>query len=308
MPAIGPPRRRTGNAQHEGPRVRAFVPILDRSMRASRSPPARSPSGSSSARFGRPRQSYRAESTTLLCGLVVLLEGYNLSALGYVVPQLVGIWHRPPVAFTAALTASNVGMFGGAVVCGWLGDRYGRKPVLLGCIAAFGTASLLTRVRHRYHPARARTPGHRCRPRRRHPGVHRAGVRRQPTAPPRHARHHDDYGRGGRESRRRHRGRPHAVVVRLAVRVHRRRPRAAPAAAAGRDVPARIRGVPGDPLGRGGEASRRRRPPAAARALFAHGHCRSDVTAVGDQLPQPAHDLLRQLVAAVAASQHGSDV
>lgn len=82
--------------------------------------------------------------TTLLCGLVVLLEGYDLSALGYVVPQLVGAWHRPPVAFTTALTAGNVGMVAGAVVCGWLGDRYGRKPVLLGCIAAFGTASLLT--------------------------------------------------------------------------------------------------------------------------------------------------------------------
>jgi AAHS family 4-hydroxybenzoate transporter-like MFS transporter len=82
--------------------------------------------------------------TTLLCGLVVLLEGYDLSALGYVVPQLVAAWHTPPVTFTAALTASNLGMFAGAVVCGWFGDRFGRKPVLLGCIAAFGTASLLT--------------------------------------------------------------------------------------------------------------------------------------------------------------------
>jgi MFS transporter, AAHS family, 4-hydroxybenzoate transporter len=82
--------------------------------------------------------------TTLLCGLVVLLEGYDLTALGYVVPQLVEAWHKPPVAFTAALTASNLGMFAGAVVCGWLGDRYGRKPVLLGSIAAFGAASLLT--------------------------------------------------------------------------------------------------------------------------------------------------------------------
>ena len=46
--------------------------------------------------------------TTLLCGLVVVLEGYDLSALGYVVPQLVEAWHMPPVAFTTALTAGNV--------------------------------------------------------------------------------------------------------------------------------------------------------------------------------------------------------
>jgi len=85
-----------------------------------------------------------ARRTTLLCGLVVVLEGYDLSALGYVVPQLVEAWRVPSVAFTAALTASNVGMFLGAVVCGWLGDRYGRKPVLLGCIAAFAGATLFT--------------------------------------------------------------------------------------------------------------------------------------------------------------------
>ena len=82
--------------------------------------------------------------TTLLCGLVVVLEGYDLSTLGFVVPQLADAWQKPPVAFTTALTASNLGMFVGAVICGWFGDRYGRKPVLLGCIAAFGITSLLT--------------------------------------------------------------------------------------------------------------------------------------------------------------------
>jgi hypothetical protein len=47
--------------------------------------------------------------TTLLCGLVVVLEGYDLSTLGFVVPQLADAWQKPPVAFTTALTASNLG-------------------------------------------------------------------------------------------------------------------------------------------------------------------------------------------------------
>lgn len=82
--------------------------------------------------------------TTVLCGLVLVLEGYDLTVVGYVVPHLVEAWSKPPAAFAAALTAGNVGMFIGALLCGWFGDRYGRKPVLLGCLAVFGTASLLT--------------------------------------------------------------------------------------------------------------------------------------------------------------------
>src|SRR5689334_23166983 len=82
--------------------------------------------------------------TTVLCGFVLVLEGYDLTVVGYVVPQLVDVWGKPPAAFAAALTAGNVGMFIGALLCGWLGDRYGRKPALLGCLAGFGTASLLT--------------------------------------------------------------------------------------------------------------------------------------------------------------------
>ena len=86
----------------------------------------------------------RVVRTTFLCGLVLVLEGYDLTVVGYVVPHLVEAWSKPPAAFAAALTASNVGMFIGALLCGWFGDRYGRKPVLLGCLAVFGAASLLT--------------------------------------------------------------------------------------------------------------------------------------------------------------------
>jgi AAHS family 4-hydroxybenzoate transporter-like MFS transporter len=86
--------------------------------------------------------------TTILCGCVVIVEGYDLSVLGYVVPRLVDAWGVPAAAFTTALTAGNAGMFVGAIGGGWLGDRVGRKPVLLGCVAAFGAASLLTAFVH----------------------------------------------------------------------------------------------------------------------------------------------------------------
>ncbi len=79
-----------------------------------------------------------------LCWLVLALEGYDISAIGYSIPSLVDAWHLRPPAFTAALTAGSLGMLVGALTGGPLGDWIGRKPVLLGSVAAFGLFSLLS--------------------------------------------------------------------------------------------------------------------------------------------------------------------
>ena len=80
----------------------------------------------------------------MLCACVLVFEGYDLGAMAFTLPALSESWHLRPVAFTAALTAGSVGLFLGSLVCGWLGDRFGRKPVLMCCVAVFGVMSLLT--------------------------------------------------------------------------------------------------------------------------------------------------------------------
>jgi MFS transporter, AAHS family, 4-hydroxybenzoate transporter len=84
---------------------------------------------------------YRA---AFLCFLVLVLEGYDLGAMSFTLPTLSEVWHLKPVAFTPALTAGSVGLFVGSLLCGVLGDRVGRKPVLMGAVAVFGVTSLLT--------------------------------------------------------------------------------------------------------------------------------------------------------------------
>jgi len=79
-----------------------------------------------------------------LCGVVLFLEGYDIAAVGYAVPSLVDSWRVVPSTFTGALTAGNVGLLLGSLGAGLLGDRLGRKPVLIGCTAVFGVVSLLT--------------------------------------------------------------------------------------------------------------------------------------------------------------------
>lgn len=79
-----------------------------------------------------------------LCGVVLLLEGYDLASVGYAVPSLVDAWRIPPSALTQAITAGNIGLMIGSLCAGLLGDRLGRKLVLLGCVIAFGFFSLLS--------------------------------------------------------------------------------------------------------------------------------------------------------------------
>lgn len=79
-----------------------------------------------------------------LCGAVLLLEGYDLAAVGYAIPSLVDAWKVQPSMFTHAITAGNIGLMMGSLCAGLLGDWLGRKPVLVSCVIAFGFFSLLS--------------------------------------------------------------------------------------------------------------------------------------------------------------------
>jgi MFS transporter, AAHS family, 4-hydroxybenzoate transporter len=79
-----------------------------------------------------------------LCAIVLLLEGYDIAAAGYAVPALVDAWRAPPAAFSQALAAGNIGIVLGSLIGGPLGDRLGRRPVLVGSVVLFGVFSLLS--------------------------------------------------------------------------------------------------------------------------------------------------------------------
>jgi len=78
----------------------------------------------------------------LLCGLVLLLEGYDLTAIAYTVPSLADAWHLKPAAFTLAQTGGSVGMLLGALGFGLLGDRLPRRATITAAVAVFGFFTL----------------------------------------------------------------------------------------------------------------------------------------------------------------------
>jgi MFS transporter, AAHS family, 4-hydroxybenzoate transporter len=80
----------------------------------------------------------------VLCALAVLMDGFDAQAMGFVAPALLQQWHITRIALSPILSSGLVGMLIGALLFGPIGDRVGRKRVLLACTLWFGVTSLLT--------------------------------------------------------------------------------------------------------------------------------------------------------------------
>jgi MFS transporter, AAHS family, 3-hydroxyphenylpropionic acid transporter len=79
-----------------------------------------------------------------VCVLIAALEGYDVQAFGVAAPHL-----APQLGLNAsqvglAGSMANFGLVLGALAGGWAADRWGRKPILLASVLAFGIFSLAT--------------------------------------------------------------------------------------------------------------------------------------------------------------------
>jgi AAHS family 4-hydroxybenzoate transporter-like MFS transporter len=79
-----------------------------------------------------------------LCTLVQVCDGYDLNSVAWAVPSLIHEWHLQPSTFTVAFLWSSIGIMTGALSAGPIGDRFGRRPLLLVALTIFGVASVLS--------------------------------------------------------------------------------------------------------------------------------------------------------------------
>jgi AAHS family 4-hydroxybenzoate transporter-like MFS transporter len=72
-----------------------------------------------------------------LCSLMVL-EGYDMQALSFATPAILREWHVSRADFGAVLSAHLMGYLVGALTLSFLGDRIGRKNIIVAGAVIFG--------------------------------------------------------------------------------------------------------------------------------------------------------------------------
>lgn len=78
----------------------------------------------------------------ILTFLVLVCDGFDIAVLGYVAPQLLDEWHLPAERMVPAFSSGIVGLMIGGPLIGAMSDRYGRRPMMLGCLATMGLSTL----------------------------------------------------------------------------------------------------------------------------------------------------------------------
>lgn len=80
----------------------------------------------------------------LLCLTVLVLDGFDVVAMGFIAPALVADWNIPREELGVVMSMGLFGLAIGALMGGPLADRFGRRKVIIVAILFFGLMSLIS--------------------------------------------------------------------------------------------------------------------------------------------------------------------
>ncbi|MGH8220762.1 MAG: MFS transporter [Steroidobacteraceae bacterium] len=80
----------------------------------------------------------------ILSGLIMLVDGYDIQVMALAVPAIAKEWSIAPSHFGLALSAALAGLAAGAMSIAPLGDRLGRRTLLIGAMIVAGATTIAT--------------------------------------------------------------------------------------------------------------------------------------------------------------------
>src|SRR5438094_5038782 len=80
----------------------------------------------------------------ILCALCLIMDGFDVQALGYLAPGIIKDWSLPPAQMGPVVSAALVGILVGSLLFSMLADRFGRRPVLIVATLFFSLITLWT--------------------------------------------------------------------------------------------------------------------------------------------------------------------
>lgn len=80
----------------------------------------------------------------ILCALCLIMDGYDVQAIGFVAPALSRDWHIAPALLGSVLSAALMGVLFGSILLSMAADRLGRRPLLIAGCLFFAVITLAT--------------------------------------------------------------------------------------------------------------------------------------------------------------------
>ena len=80
----------------------------------------------------------------ILSFLIILIDGFDTAAIGYIAPSLLNEWGLTRPELAPVLSAALAGLAVGGIFIGPIADRFGRKYLLCFTVLLFGLASLIS--------------------------------------------------------------------------------------------------------------------------------------------------------------------
>src|SRR5215475_8619799 len=80
--------------------------------------------------------------TRIIMGVATFFDAFDELAIAAVLPAIAPMWKLTPPQIGLMISAGFLGQLIGALLFGWIGERYGRMTAMIWSIALFAVMSL----------------------------------------------------------------------------------------------------------------------------------------------------------------------